>query len=72
MTPMVIIQSPDTGRTYPHYAGKVSIILGSFQITIGILCILLNICLVIPGLRTEFAFGYVGMGFWCGIMVHMV
>ena len=67
-TPVVAATSNDV---YPNYAAKAAIGLGMTQIIIGSICIFFNIFLVIPGFQVEFAFGYVGTGFWAGVIVRI-
>ncbi len=68
-TAPIVILAPETNNKVAVYAGKVAIILGSFQAAGGVIAVIINVFLVIPSFRTEFLFGYVGAGFWGGIMV---
>ncbi len=68
--PQVVVHVPTAGtNVISSYAGKAAQGLGATQIAIGIICIIMNICLVNDPYKIEFAFGLVGTGFWCGVMV---
>lgn len=68
---LVYMPVPTRPTTYERYKHKQSIGLGITHIIISILCVVFNsVCIAVTEpYRQGNAFGFVGHGFWCGIMV---
>ena len=68
---LVYMPAPTKPTTYDRYKHKQSIGLGVAQIIISILCVIFNSVAI--GVTRPYsqgnALGFVGHGYWCGIMV---
>ena len=68
-------RSPDSGK-FPEYSSRSSLILGSIQLMIGVLCILLNVIGIILTATSPEAYDqvifYLGYGIWTGIFVSLI